>query len=60
MNGRLKKLVGVLLISLGLFILVTPFTPGSILLIIGMDLVFGDNFKKWSQIRNKVLGFFSK
>ncbi|MDP4001723.1 MAG: hypothetical protein Q8P69_01610, partial [bacterium] len=45
---KTKKLLGVFFIVVGFIILITPFTPGSILLIIGLDMVFGD---RWPWLR---------
>jgi protein-S-isoprenylcysteine O-methyltransferase Ste14 len=39
MKPVLKKIIGVILIVLGLAALVTPFTPGSWLALIGLQLV---------------------
>jgi len=39
MKSTLKKIIGVILIVLGLVALVTPFTPGSWLALIGLELV---------------------
>ena len=39
MKPTLKKIIGVILIVLGLAFLVTPFTPGSWLALIGLQLV---------------------
>jgi len=54
-----KKIVGWILIILGLVIVLTPFTPGSILLIIGMDMVFGDH-PRWVELKQKAKAFFWK
>jgi len=52
-----KKIMGWLLMILGLVILLTPFTPGSILLIIGADMVFGDE-PDWQRLKRKIKSFF--
>jgi drug/metabolite transporter (DMT)-like permease len=39
MKPHLKKIIGVVLIVLGLAALVTPFTPGSWLALIGLEVV---------------------
>jgi len=49
-----KKIIGVLLIVIGLLVLVTPFTPGSWLIFVGMELfgfrmLFLDKIKSWFQ-----------
>jgi len=54
-----KKILGWFLIILGLVIALTPFTPGSILLVIGMDMVFGD-WPEWKNLKTKVKEFFWK
>ena len=51
---RIKKAVGVILILIGLAIFFTPFTPGSWLAIIGIELLgvrilFFDKFKFWKK-----------
>ena len=50
----IKKVVGIILIFVGLFALLTPFTPGSWLGIIGLELVgvrilILDKFKFWKN-----------
>ena len=54
-----NKILGWFLIIVGLVILLTPFTPGSILLIIGADMVFGD-WPEWQRLRQKAKEFFWK
>ncbi len=39
LNPRLKLLIGLLFITLGLLALVTPLTPGSWLVFIGLELI---------------------
>ncbi|MHC4265153.1 MAG: hypothetical protein ACYSUK_04380 [Planctomycetota bacterium] len=39
MKTILKKIIGVILILIGLFALVTPFTPGSWLALIGLEML---------------------
>lgn len=51
---KAKKFVGVILVVVGIFALVTPLTPGSWLALIGAELlglrfVFLDKFKSWSN-----------
>ncbi len=51
---RIKKAVGVILILIGLAAFFTPFTPGSWLVIIGIELLgvrilFFDKFKFWKK-----------
>jgi len=55
-NPRLKKIVGVILILVGLFALVTPLTPGSWLVFIGMELL-GLRFLMWDKVKER---FFKK
>ncbi len=47
-----KKIIGILLIIVGLLALVTPFTPGSWLVFIGLEflgvrILFWDKIKAW-------------
>lgn len=58
MNKATKKSLGVFFILIGLIILLTPFTPGSIILLVGMDLVFGDEWPWWNRTKAKILGYF--
>ena len=51
---KIKKVVGVILILIGLAALITPLTPGSWLAIIGLELLgvrilFFDKFKFWKK-----------
>ena len=54
-----KKFLGWIFMIVGLVILLTPFTPGSVLLIIGADMVFGDN-PEWKKLKEKFKEFFWK
>jgi len=54
-----KKLLGWIFIVLGLAIALTPFTPGSILMIIGADMVFG-NHPEWQRLKQKAKEYFWK
>ncbi|MEK7138263.1 MAG: hypothetical protein AAB787_02015 [Patescibacteria group bacterium] len=56
----MKKLLGVLFIVIGFFILITPFTPGSILLIVGIDMVFGDRWPWWNRTKISLYKFWKK
>lgn len=58
MNTK-KKLLGWVLIAVGLVIALTPFTPGSILLVIGADMVFGD-WPEWQKLKQKIKEKFWK
>ena len=53
----MKKFLGWIFIILGLVIALTPFTPGSIILVIGMDMVFGDH-PEWQKMKKKIKDFF--
>ncbi|HEY4510371.1 MAG TPA: hypothetical protein VJJ73_00860 [Candidatus Paceibacterota bacterium] len=55
--SRHKKLLGWLFIIIGLIIALTPFTPGSILLVIGADMVFSGH-PEWQKMKNKIKNFF--
>ena len=53
-NPKIKKVLGVILIIVGLVALVTPLTPGSWLLIIGLELLgirilFFNPLKFWKR-----------
>lgn len=45
------------MIILGIAIVLTPFTPGSILLVIGADMVFSD-YPEWIKFKKKVKKLF--
>jgi len=52
---RIKKVVSIILILIGLAVFFTPLTPGSWLVIIGLELLgvrilFFDKFKFWKKI----------
>jgi len=52
-----KKIIGILLITIGLLALATPFTPGSWLLFIGLQflgikILFFEKIKSWLQKHN--------
>ena len=57
MIKRLRKFWGMVFIILGLIILLTPFTPGSVLLLIGLDMLFGDKWPWWNQTKKRILVF---
>jgi len=53
-----KKIIGILLIIIGLLALVTPFTPGSWLIFIGLEffgfrVLFWDKIKAWFSSKQK-------
>ena len=52
----IKKVIGVFLIIIGLLALITPFTPGSWLIFVGLELI-GLRLAFWDKIKSK---FFSK
>ena len=54
-----RKFLGVVFIILGLIILLTPFTPGSILLLVGADMLFGHKVKWWNNFKKRLKRFFS-
>ena len=51
-NPKIKKTIGVILIIVGFLALVTPLTPGSWLIFVGLellgfDLIFWTKIKEW-------------
>ncbi len=48
-NQKIKKISGVVLVVIGLAILLTPFTPGSWIIFIGLELL-GLRFLLWDKI----------
>ena len=54
-----KKSLGIALILIGLVILLTPFTPGEILLLVGIDIVFGDKWLWWKRAKARILKFLN-
>ncbi|MDO8537055.1 MAG: PGPGW domain-containing protein [bacterium] len=53
-NGKAKRIIGVILILVGLTALVTPFTPGSWLVFVGLELL-GIRFLLWEKIKSRFL-----
>ncbi len=51
-NQKVRKTVGVLLIIIGLGALLTPFTPGSWLVFVGLELL-GFRFLIWDKIKGR-------
>ncbi len=51
-NPKNKKTVGVILILVGLAALVTPFTPGSWLIFVGLEFL-GLRFLLWDKIKTR-------
>ena len=60
MIKRHRKFWGTIFIILGLIILLTPFTPGSVLLLVGLDMSFGHKWPWWNKTREKFLLRFKK
>ena len=52
-NPNIKKVVGVILVIVGLTALVTPFTPGSWLVFVGFEFL-GIRFLVWDKIKNRL------
>ncbi|MFH1393082.1 MAG: hypothetical protein ABIG73_01715 [Patescibacteria group bacterium] len=53
-NPKIKKAIGIVLIIFGLIALITPFTPGSWLIFVGLEfmgirILFWDKIKSWFQ-----------
>ncbi len=55
-----KKIIGILLFLLGVVIVFTPFTPGSILLLIGFDMMIGDAWPWWVRTKQKIKTFLKR
>lgn len=58
LKNKTKKIIGLLLILVGLFALFTPFTPGSWLVFVGLEflglrLSFWDKMKIWFGGKSK-------
>ena len=51
-NPKIKKVVGVILIIVGLTALVTPFTPGSWLVFVGFEFL-GVRFLVWDKLKER-------
>lgn len=49
-----KKAVGVLLIIIGFIALVTPLTPGSWLIFVGLELI-GIRLALWEKFKNRII-----
>jgi len=50
----MKRAWGLFLVILGILILLTPFTPGSILLVFGLDILLGHKVKWWVKTKKKI------
>ena len=55
--GMVKKILGVLLILVGLLALLTPITPGSWLIIVGAELL-GFRLFAWDKVRRAITAHF--
>ncbi len=53
----MRKILGVFLVIVGTVILLTPFTPGSILLVIGLDILLGHRVKWWIKTKKKIFNY---
>ena len=53
-KGDRKKVIGVALIIIGLLALLTPLTPGSWLIFIGLELL-GIRLAIWAKLKSKFL-----
>ncbi|OGF20728.1 hypothetical protein A2316_02605 [Candidatus Falkowbacteria bacterium RIFOXYB2_FULL_38_15] len=51
-NPKIKKIIGAIFLLIGLIALITPFTPGSWLIFVGLELL-GIRFLLWDKIKNK-------
>lgn len=49
-----KKIIGVILILVGLIALVTPFSPGSWLVFVGLEIL-GVRLALWDKIKSKFI-----
>lgn len=54
----IKKTMGIFLVSIGLLALITPFTPGAWLIVVGFELLglhvlFWDKIKLWCFARSE-------
>ena len=52
-NPKIKKTIGVILALVGLAALLTPFTPGSWLIFVGLELL-GLRFLLWDKIKQRL------
>ncbi|MEK7195247.1 MAG: PGPGW domain-containing protein [Patescibacteria group bacterium] len=51
-NTNTKKIIGIVFLIIGLTALVTPFTPGSWLIFVGLEFL-GLRFLFWEKIKNR-------
>jgi hypothetical protein len=52
-NPSIKKIIGSALILIGIIAFLTPFTPGSWLFFVGLELL-GFHFVLWDRIKQKL------
>lgn len=57
-NKTQKKIIGLLLFFIGVVILLTPFTPGSFLLLVGLQMIYGKELRWWLDIKNRLINLF--
>ncbi len=53
-NSPYKKAAGIVLIIIGFLALITPFTPGSWLMFVGLELL-GVRLALWDKIKSKFI-----
>lgn len=58
MRDLVKKIAGVVCLAVGIFVLVTPFTPGSWLIFVGLELLgvrilFLEKLRAWLDARRR-------
>jgi uncharacterized protein YqgC (DUF456 family) len=53
-KSRWKKIIGIICFIIGFLALITPLTPGSWLIFVGLELL-GFRLVIWEKIKNKVL-----
>lgn len=52
-NPKIKKTAGIILVLIGLLALITPLTPGSWLIFVGLELL-GLRFLLWGKIKERL------
>ena len=52
-NPKIKKTIGGILVLIGLAALLTPFTPGSWLIFVGLELL-GLRFLLWDRVKQRL------
>ena len=53
----MKKILGLIFLIVGILILITPFTPGSVILIIGLEMLLGHKIKWWTDFKKKTYSY---